>query len=221
VEILEAIMNQITIFFLGAIALMAGCTRPGIQGNGAVTTTNSSIAHFSKLKADGAYQIQWSSGEPSISISTDENLLPFITTSVTNDTLHIDQKENLKPTKGIRINISSASLSDVQLNGAVSLAASNLLGSELKLESNGASSMYVQGSVTNLKVNFSGAGSLKAKGLQAQSAKVSLSGACSADLTVTESLDASVSGAGTIIYGGNPKRVEKEISGSGRIQTQQ
>ena len=211
-------MNRITILLVGAIAVIAGCSL-GIKGDGVVTTTNRPIPDFSTLKADGAYQITWSSGKPAITISTDQNLLPLITTSVTGDTLHIDRTQNLRPTKGITINISSVSLKEVQLNGAVSLTASNVSGSDLKLESNGASSINVEGSATHLEVNFSGAGSLDAKALQTQSAKVSLSGACSADVTVTESLDAVISGAGAITYGGNPKKVKKTVSGVGKIQS--
>jgi len=183
-----------------------------------IATTNRSIANFSTLKADGAYQIKWSSGEPAITISTDQNLLPLITTSVTDGALHIEQEENLRLTKGIIIKVSSSSLMEVELNGAVSLTASKVSGPNLKLESNGASSISVEGAVTNLEVNFSGAGKLSAEALQAQTATVSLSGACSADVTVTESLNASISGAGGITYGGNPKTVEKNVSGVGGIK---
>ena len=212
-------MNRITILLLAVIAVIAGCSPSGIKGDGVVTTTNRPITDFSAIKANGAYQIEWSSGKPAITISTDQNLLPLITTSVTGDTLNIDRKENLRPTKGITINVSSSSLKDVQLNGAVSLTASNLSGPDLKLESNGASPVNVEGSVTNLEANFSGAGNLDAKALQTQTARISLSGACSADVTVTESLDASISGAGMITYGGNPKTVQKDVSGVGKIQS--
>jgi len=199
--------------------MITGCSPAGIKGDGVVMTTNRPIADFSTLKADGAYQIKWSSDKPAITISADQNLLPLITTTVTGDMLHIDRKENLRPTKRIIINVSSASLKEVQLNGAVSLTASNVSGSNLKLESNGASSINVEGSVANLEANFSGAGSLDAKALQTQTAKVSLTGACSADVTVTQSLDASISGAGSITYGGNPTTVEKHVSGVGKIQS--
>lgn len=210
-------MNKITILLFGAITVITGCS-PGIKGDGTMTTTNRPVADFSALQANGAYQITWSSGKPGLTISTDQNLLPLITTSVTDGTLHIDRTESLRPTKGITIIISSASLKDVQLNGAMSLTASNLSGSDLKLDSNGASSINVQGSVTNLEADFSGASSLSAKALQTQTARISLNGACSADVTVTESLDASISGTGTITYGGNPKTVEQNVSGLGRIQ---
>ena len=182
-------------------------------------TENRPISDFSGLEVSGAYQIKWSSGKSALTISTDQNLLPLITTSVTgNNTLRIDSKENLRPTKGITINLSSASLTDVKLNGAVSLAASNLSGADLKLESNGASSISVAGSVTNLEATLSGACKLDAKSLQTQTAKVSLNGASYADVTVTETLNASISGAGGLTYSGNPKSVEKSVAGVGRIQ---
>ena len=116
--------NRITILLAGAIAVIVGCSLPGVKGNGTMKTENRPISDFSALEVSGAYQIKWSSGKSALTIFTDQNLLPLITTSVTgNNTLRIDSKENLRPTKGITINLSSASLTDVKLNGAVSLTA--------------------------------------------------------------------------------------------------
>jgi hypothetical protein len=203
---------------VAATALIGGCSRPGIKGDGAITTTNRSISDFSAVEVAGAYQIKWSSGKPALTISTDQNLLPHITTTVSGNTLQIDSKENLRPTKGITISVSSPSLTDVRLNGAVMLMATNLSGHELKLESNGASSIRVDGSVTNFEANFSGASRLDAASLRTQTASISLNGASRADVTVTETLNASISGAGLLTYAGNPKSVQKDVSGAGRIQ---
>lgn len=211
-------MNSRTILLVAGFVALAGCSRTGIKGDGLITTTNHPIADFSTLEVAGAYQIRWSSGKPALTITTDQNLIPLITTSVSGNTLHIDWKENLRPTKGITIIVSSASLADVLLNGAVSLTASNLSGRDLKLESNGASSITVEGSVTNLEANLSGATKLNGASLQSQTAKVSLNGASYADVTVTETLNASISGAGVLTYAGNPKSVEKKVGGVGRIQ---
>jgi hypothetical protein len=96
-------MNRSTILlFAAAVAVIAGCSPP----DGSITTTNLPIADFSALEVAGAYQIQWSSGKPALSISTDQNLLPLITTSMSDGSLHIDCKENLRPTKGITIIVS-------------------------------------------------------------------------------------------------------------------
>lgn len=211
-------MNRTTILLIAGVIIIAGCSHPGIKGDGVLTTANRPIADFSALEVAGAYEIQWSSGKPALSISTDQNLLPLITTSISGNSLHIDSKETLRPTKGIKIIVSSASLTDVQLNGAVSLTASHLSGQELKLESSGASSIAVDGSVTNLEANLSGATKLDGTSLHTQTARVSLNGASYADVTVADTLNASVSGAGVLTYAGNPKSVEKDVNGLGRIQ---
>src|SRR5687767_11586998 len=85
-EVSKAVMNGIRVLLVAAIGVMAGCSPPGIMGDGVVTTTNWAIADFSALSANGAYQIHWSSGKPGITISTDRNLLPLITTSVSGNT---------------------------------------------------------------------------------------------------------------------------------------
>jgi len=198
--------------------MVAGCSRPGIQGDGVITTEDRPISEFSKLVVTGGYEIEWSSGKPALTISSDQNLLPLVETVVSGNTLQIDSKEELVPTKGIKIILSSATLADVQLTGGISFKASQITGQDLKLESTGASEISVDGSVTNLEVNLTGASKLNAKSLQTQNATLSLIGASEADVTVTDSLKASVTGAGSLTYSGNPKSVEKNITGAGTIQ---
>src|SRR5262252_6745985 len=99
-------MNRTTILLIAAVVVIAGCSLPGTKGDGSITTTNRPITDFSALEVTGAYQIQWSSGKPALTISTDQNLLPLITTSVSGGSLHIAWKENLRPTKGITIIVS-------------------------------------------------------------------------------------------------------------------
>jgi hypothetical protein len=211
-------MSRISNLLIAALAVIAGCSQPGIKGDGTTMSANRPIPDFSVLEVTGSYQIKWSSGKSALTITTDQNLLPLITTQVSGNSLKIDCEENLRPTKGITIIVSSDSLSVVRLNGAVGLTASNLSGHDLKLESNGASSISADGSVTNLEVNFSGASKLNAKSLRTQTARVSLNGASHAVVSVTETLNASISGAGLLTYSGNPKSVEKHIEGVGRIQ---
>src|SRR5258707_6537530 len=117
-------MHRLSNILIAAVALLTGCSRPGIKGDGVIETENRPISEFSVLEVTGAYQIKWSSGKPALSISTDQNLLPLIKTSVTGNTLQIEPEQTLAPTKGITINLSSASLADVRLTGAISFTAS-------------------------------------------------------------------------------------------------
>lgn len=210
-------MNRIIIILIAAVAIFTGCSRSGIKGDGVVKTENRSISDFSKVVVTGAYEIKWSSGKPALNISTDQNLLPLVKTVVNGDTLRIESKQDLAPTKGITIVLSSAALAGVQLTGANSFKGSQITGQDLNLEATGASSLNVDGSVTNLEVNLTGASNLDAKSLQAGIATVALVGTSHADVTVNETLKASVTGVGVLTYSGNPKSVDKNIDGPGII----
>lgn len=216
-------MNK-TSFFLSlpavaAAAGLAGCTPSGIRGDGVVAPVSRPIPDFSALRADGAYDIRWTSGSPALTIATDRNLDPLITTTVTGDTLVIGRtQENLSPTRGIVIYVSSSSLGRLEVNGSISLAADRVSGPELKVESSGSSHISLNGSVTDLEGAFSGSCSFDAKALSSRNAKLTLSGSCTAEVTATQTLDVSISGSGQVTYGGNPGKVEQRTSGSAIIR---
>src|SRR6266446_4647810 len=75
----QTFMNRITISVLTTfIILVTGCGWPGIRGNGHITTDQRTVTAFSEIEAEGAFEIEWRSGAPALSIMTDENLLPYI-----------------------------------------------------------------------------------------------------------------------------------------------
>jgi hypothetical protein len=211
------IVNTITTTLIAALAVAAGCSGPGIRGDGNIQTEDRAIADFSKVEVSGGYKIEWSPGKPALNISADENLLPLIKTTVHGDTLRIDSKEDLAPTKSITITLSSASLADVELTGGIRFNAVHVSGDKLKLESTGASDITIDGSVAKLEASLTGASKLNAQSLQTQSATLSLLGASDADVNVTDALDVSITGAGSLSYSGNPKSVKQNVLGAGSV----
>jgi len=211
-------MNTITILLVAALSMLAGCSQSETTGDGTIQTESRSIADFSAINVSGAYQIKWVAGNPSMTITADQNLLPLITTSVEGNTLQISGKMKLKATKGISMTIASSALADVHLSGPTELVINNLSVTDLKIESSGVSSLNVDGSVNNLDANLSGESKLNAKSLQTKNAKLSISGMSIADISATDALDATVSGASTLTYSGNPKSIEQKVSGLGKIQ---
>src|SRR6266700_8161679 len=101
-------MKKITIVFLAAcIVLVAGCHLVGIRGNGHIKTDERSVSAFANIDVRGAFTIEWQSGTPSLSITTDENLLPYIDSNVSGDTIHLHTREQIRPTHGVKVFISS------------------------------------------------------------------------------------------------------------------
>lgn len=108
-------------------------------------------------------------------------------------------------------------LQAMQIRGAAEVWIADLAGEQFRFELSGAAKLEMHGMVDDLDIQVSGAGNINARDLKARHAKVRISGAGSADLTATESLDAKVSGSGSIKFWGDPETKKTSISGLGSI----
>jgi len=73
------------------------------------------------------------------------------------------------------------------------------------------------GRTANLSVEISGAGNVSAYQLEAKDSKIEISGAGSAEIRSTNTLDVSISGVGSVKYKGNPT-ITKEITAIGSLK---
>jgi len=212
-------MNKSTIFILAAFPIfLSGCDLVGIRGNGHIRTDQRAISEFSEIAASGGLRIEWHSGTPALSVITDENLLPYVENRISDNTLRLRTRERLRPTHGIKVIVSSPNLNGADLSGAVDLIAKQVSGPKFYLQSRGASDVTVDGNVEQLLADMTGASDLKAKGLQAKTVEISTTGAASAYVSATDTLRVSITGAGDVTYYGNPKTIEKHVTGAGSIR---
>jgi hypothetical protein len=212
-------MKKITIIFLAAcVALVAGCHWVGIRGNGHIKTDQRTISAFANIDAGGAFMIEWQNGAPALSITTDENLLSYIDSDVSGDTLHLHARDQIWPTHGIKVAISSPTRSGAKISGAVRLTATQLAGPEFAFKSTGAARVTLDGSVDELLADMTGASELKANALQTKTVEISTTGAADAEVAVSEILKVAITGAGKVSYSGNPPTIEKHITGAGSIR---
>src|SRR6266516_4554960 len=211
-------MKKIIIVFFACAVLIAGCRWVGIRCNGHIKTDQRTISSFANIDAGGTFQIEWKSGTPALSITTDENLLPYIDNHISGDTLRLRTHEQIWPTHGIKVVISSPSRAGAKLSGAVKLTATQIAGPKFAFQSTGAARVTLDGSVDELLADMTGASELKANALQTKTVEISTTGAADAELAVSEILKVAITGAGKVSFSGNPKTVEKHISGAGSIR---
>jgi len=210
-------MRKIPIVLLaGCVVLVVGCHLPGVRGNGHVKTEERSVSTFANIDAGGAFEIEWQNGSPTLRLTTDENLLPYIENNVSDDTLHLRTRDHVWPTHGIKVVISSPTRTGARIRGAVKLTAKQLSGQTFALESKGASEVILDGTIDRLLVDMTGASQLAADGLQTKTAEISTTGAGDADVAVTNMLNVVITGAGKVSYTGNPT-IKKQITGAGSI----
>jgi len=210
-------MKKITIVFLTVcIALASGCRWVGVRGNGDIKTDDRTIGAFTEIDAGGAFEIEWQSGSPALRITTDENLLSYVESDVSGDTLHLRTHEHIWPTHGIKVVISSPIRTGARIRGAVKLTAKQLTGPKFALEGSGASHVSLDGNIDELLADMTGASELEASGLQTKTAEISTTGAGDAEVAVAETLKVAITGAGKVSYSGNPT-IEKHITGAGSV----
>jgi len=200
-----------------AALTLGGCHLTGIRGNGHIVSEDRKVQEFTSVEAEGAFDIEWTPGPPSCTIRTDENLLRHVETSMNGKKLQLEWHGQLHPTHGMKVRISSASMTGARLTGAVRLSATRLSGKGFYLEGTGATRVTADGSVNELLATMSGASKLDAESLQVKVAELSISGAGKAEVSASEILKVAISGAGKVTYSGNPT-VERYISGAGSIR---
>jgi len=113
--------------------------------------------------------------------------------------------------------ITSPSLTGAELSGALKLEATQVSGDRFALDTSGATKVTLAGRANRLIASLTGASKLNAETFQTQDIEISVTGAGKADVNATNSLRAVITGAGRVSYGGNPKSVEKKITGAGKI----
>jgi hypothetical protein len=211
-----------------------------IRGNGNVTTEVSDVDSFDAIKASGMFKVILVKGDkPGVKVETDENLQQYVKIDVRNSTLRVGmtQGQTYNPTRMEVYITTSGDLKELDLSGATSISADHvLLGDNLDIDVSGAGDINLELNVGRLSTKVSGAGSIKLKGnadhhqirlsgaasmkcmdLKTTSTDVNLSGAGSANVYATETLEANISGVGSIKYGGNPQKTNFSKSGLGSI----
>ena len=200
-----------------AALTLGGCHLTGIRGNGHIVTENRPVTEFTSVEAEGAFDIEWVPGPSSCTIRTDENLLRHVETSMNGKKLVLEWHGQLHPTHGMKVKLSSASMTGARLTGAVRLTATRLSGNGFYLEGTGATRVTVDGAMNELMATMSGASKLDAESLLVKTAELSISGAGKAEVSASDVLKVAISGAGKVTYTGNPA-VEKHVSGAGTVR---
>ena len=220
---------SIVVVFVTALALTA-CSYGGVNisvnsqtvnGSGTVTSEQRSVSDFSKveLKSIGNLTIKQGDKE-SLTIKADENILPYITTEVVNDTLVIGMKPNINavPTSTIEYTLVVTSLSSVVLSGFGNISADDLKGDDIQMVVSGSGDINV-GSVDakSMALCLTGFGNITTDKVKADSSVLDLTGSGDISINSLEGTDLSltISGFGNATLDGKVKEQVVKLTGSG------
>lgn len=236
-------MKKIFLFALATVVLFSACrfvTGKRIRGNGNVRTEERSPGNFNAVASHGSFNVYVSTGNQSVKIEAEDNLLPYIETYVDGSVLHVDTKEHfwLRPGRQIKIYVSAPDFKSIRSYGSGDITGLSTITDSSKLELgvngsanikmdvnapdvdaeiNGSGDINLTGEAKTFTGEIRGSGNVKAMDLKSEDATVKIYGSGNADIFASVKLDVHVAGSGDVHYKGNPQ-VSSSIAGSGRVK---
>ena len=197
-------MRSIKNLFFQFFFFLLSCCKPVI-GNKKIVFEERTTLAYSQIKVLGNTDIVLTEGNVGqITVETSENVLPYVVTEVKGDILVIKLKHygvNYVPKLRIHIPI------DEKFKKITIVGKGEVVSEEnfsLQLQS--------------LEVVLKGSGNFKGKALNARKAILSIAGAGNIEATVSEEVQAKITGYGNISIFGNPPQRNTNIKGNGKIQ---
>lgn len=216
----------------------------GIPGSGNVQTETRTPGVFEAITlAYPADVIIRQGADPSVQIEADDNLLAQLSTEVVSGRLTIanretEWKKQVNPSTPVKITVTVKDVREIEFSAPVGTLEANGLqagtlklilsgGAQMKISAlevdmldgtlSGAGDVQIAGTADEIKLLHSGLGNFNAGGLQSRKATVELSGMGNATVRVESELVATITGAGSINYYGQP-RIEKKLNGAGAVK---
>ena len=217
------------------------------RGNGELVTKSIDISGFSKIEIETRVKIDYSQekNRGNLEFTIDDNLWEYYNIYTKNDVLHIKLKDQFRnkthpnPTKSL-ITVSSEQLEKIDIAGSadvhfntafvseklrISIAGNgNIFANEhpvqiedCKIDIAGNGNINFAGAIQKARIDIAGNGKVKALDCEIAQLNISIAGNGDAEVSVTDKLDISIAGSGSVKYKGNPKEIESSVSGSGKI----
>lgn len=206
---------------VAACIALAACSGSEVKGDGKIVTQNRSVDQFSAVEADGNFfvTVNASQSQPALQVKTDENLQPYILTTVKDKKLYVTVKKgfDIVPTTPVQITVATKELASASLNGKTTFVASNLSGQHFELNVNGMANSMLKGTVGSSNINVQGMAEVNASALQAQNVTVDVKGNGRVLVSVARKLKVHIDGVGQVTYTGKPPIIEQEIYGGGKL----
>lgn len=209
------------------------------RGSGNVITEARSVSDFDRVVLSGIGDVTIIQGDTeSLEIEAEDNVIPFIRTTVNNGTLDIGfDRKSIIPTKAIKFRLTMREIHGMDTKGASNIQANgietdrleigisgtgnvnirDLAAEELAINVSGAGNCTIEGAVDQQNITLSGAGNYNGEDLESGEAEITISGLGKVTVWAQNNLNITISGTGSVDYYGNPQ-IQQRISGLGRIR---
>ncbi len=209
------------IVLLALTVVSFGChhgTMNQVSGSGNRQKQKREVPAFTSISTEGAFEIDVVSQKAlSLEIEGDDNILPLVSTEVSNNVLHVKSSRSYSVSEPVTLKISVPNLEAISVSGAGRIEVSGLKNDKFEIDVNGAPSLVVGGETKFVDIDTNGAGKIDTHRLRTARARVESKGVSKVSVHAGEQLDVTVSGPSHVTYTGDPA-VNKTVNGPGSVQ---
>jgi hypothetical protein len=212
-----------------------------VHGDGKPVTENRALSGFTGISVNCEAEVTLGRDTiEGIRIESESNIIPEITTTISNGKLSIGTRKCISPKNPVKIFCSLRELRSLELNGSGKITSTNvfpsgsgilevLLDGSGKIETgsnaqkitttlNGDGEITLKGGTGEHNIRLNGSGDIHAFELSSNVSNVNIAGSGDAEVSVNKDLEASISGSGDILYKGTPEKLNMSTNGSGKVK---
>lgn len=215
-------MNRIAAIVMLAVAALVApaCNAigPTVIGSGNPKTEQRSVGSFTKVRVEEAIQATVLVGpDISVSVTTDDNVLANVNTTVTAGRLSVSMQGSVTPRVPVTVSITMPSVDDLSAGSAASVTATGVNSPSLSASADSAATLIARGNADLVDVSANSAGSVDLGSVPAQSANVRIGSAARATVNAQQSVTGSVDTGGVVRIEGNPPSVNVTTDTGGAV----
>jgi len=207
----------------------------GVKGNGDIQKETRNVSTFSEISIEDGLDMHIRMGSrQEVVIEADENLMEHIKTEVRGNKLRAYVDKSIWKSNAMIIYVTVTSLEALYASGGSDVYSKGVItAKELDIKASGGSDLYLELEVGRLTCDASGGSDTELKGqaievrltcsggsdfdgeeLDVEEAEVRTSGGSDSYIRVNKELDIEASGASDVYLYGNPKIVNKRVTGA-------
>jgi hypothetical protein len=209
-----------------------------VQGNGVIKRQQRELGHFNGVSSTLSAKVEIRIGTTeSVTIETDDNLLPLIEAVVEDGILNLrTTKRNMNlQTRTLKIVVQARALDHISLGGSGSIDSDALRARKIQVDLGGSGTVNLKGieadamsvnlggsgdvtaaggTAKNVSMSIGGSGNVKMGQVRSDTVSVTIAGSGAATVWAQKSLSLTVAGSGDVNYYGDP-HVTTTVIGSG------
>ncbi|MEJ7610006.1 MAG: head GIN domain-containing protein [Ferruginibacter sp.] len=229
------------LLLLAIIFSSAACRYNSRKGSGKIISEKRTTENFVAINADGPVHVEIQKGATvSVTVETDDNIMPFVETKVSGSTLKIRLKEiNRLRNSKIRVFITAPELKELNSSASAEIESKDIIttsgnmemqassGSKIDValeapsvtaETSSGADIIARGRTKNFTATAGSGSSVKAGDLLAENATGEAGSGASVKMFGSLSINANAGSGGKVTYTGGATQVKKNESSGGSVR---